>query len=172
MELGPHADALGRQLVAAAEAGGDDARRLAERLLGPLEASVRLMLLEVLSAAADEITSDLAPGSVELRLRGGEPEFVVVAPAGAPPPEPGPGVPTGPPAGAEPASAGEEGATSRINLRLPEQLKARIEEAAERAGLSVNAWVVRAASGALDADRGRGPAPDGGWGQRFTGWVR
>ena len=35
------------------------------------------MLLEALSAAADEITRELAPGSVEVRLRAGDPEFVV-----------------------------------------------------------------------------------------------
>ena len=40
------------------------------------------MLLDALSAAADEITRELAPGSVELRLRAGEPDFVVTpAPA-------------------------------------------------------------------------------------------
>ena len=38
----------------------------------------------------------------------------------------------------------------RINLRLPEHLKTRVEEAAGRAGLSVNAWLVRAATAALD----------------------
>jgi hypothetical protein len=48
----------------AAEAGGKDARALAERLTGPLESAVRLALLDALSAAADEITRDLAPRPV------------------------------------------------------------------------------------------------------------
>ena len=49
---------------------------------------------------------------------------------------------------------------SRINLRLSESLKGRIEEAAGQAGLSVNAWLVRAAAAALEG----GPAGgrDGG----------
>src|SRR6476646_831907 len=82
MDLSPYAENLRRELVVAAEAGGDDARALAERLTAPLEPAVRLMLLDALSAAADEITRELAPGSVELRLRGGEPAFVVTpAPA-------------------------------------------------------------------------------------------
>jgi predicted HicB family RNase H-like nuclease len=68
----------------------------------------------------------------------------------------------------------EEGATARINFRVPEQLKVAIEEAAGKEGRSVNAWLVRVASAALqhqDRDyrserRGkRGP-------QRYTGWVR
>jgi len=37
-------------------------------------------LLDGLSAAADEITRELAPGSVEVRLRGRDPNFVVTTP--------------------------------------------------------------------------------------------
>ena len=66
-------------------------------------------------------------------------------------------------------------ATARINLRLPEHLKGRIEEAAGQAGLSVNAWLVRAAAAALERRRPPAAAPTGApprAGQRFTGWVR
>src|SRR3954447_3887132 len=74
MDLSPYVEGIRRELAVAAEAGGDDARALAERLTAPLESAVRLMLLEALSAAADEVTRELAPGSVELRLRSGEPD--------------------------------------------------------------------------------------------------
>ncbi len=62
--------------------------------------------------------------------------------------------------------------TARINFRPPEHLKSRIEEAAGREGLSVNAWLVRAVSGVLDtpAPRGGRKRPSGG--ESFTGWVR
>src|SRR5262245_55662887 len=80
MNQRPYVDDLRHQLVVAADAGGDDARAVAERLVAPLEAGVRLALQDVLAAAADEITTELAPGSVELRLRGREPEFVVTPP--------------------------------------------------------------------------------------------
>jgi len=80
MNLDTYVETLRRDLAVAAEAGGDEARALAERLSAPLESSIRLMLLEALSAAADEITCELAPGSVEVRLRSGEPEFVVATP--------------------------------------------------------------------------------------------
>src|SRR4051812_28514327 len=80
MEFGPYVTELQRQLVAAAESGSEDTRAAAERLAFGLDAAVRLVLLEVLSAAAGEITRDLAPGSVDLRLRGREVEFVVTAP--------------------------------------------------------------------------------------------
>ena len=125
MDLTQYVENLRRELAVAADAGGEDARALAERLTAPLESAIRLMLLDALSAAADEITRELAPGSVELRLRSGEPDFVVTpAPADEPvEPAPDDAAPAPPDA--------DEAATARINLRLPEQLKAGIEQAAE-----------------------------------------
>src|SRR4029077_6022533 len=133
MDLTPYVNNLRQELAVAADAGGDDARALAERLTAPLDSAVRLALLDALSAAAAEITRDLAPGSVDLRLRGREPSFVVAPPAAEQPcREPRPpraGVP--PPAPPE----GEEGAAARISFRLSEYLKGRIEEAAAQSGL-------------------------------------
>lgn len=171
MDLAPYVDFLGRELATAAEAGGEEARALAQRLAGPVESALRLTLLEALSAAADEITRDLAPGSVEVRLRGREPQFVVTPPPSeltseptAPEPEPLPD--TGP------ASA-EEAATARINFRLPEHLKASIEQAAAKEGRSVNAWLGRVAAAALRQPGTEHAARQhGGRGkQRYTGWV-
>jgi HicB-like protein involved in pilus formation len=176
MDLTQHVDSLRRDLAVAAEAGGEDARALAERLVAPLESALRLTLLSALSAAADEITSELAPGSVHVRLRGGEPDFVVTPPPTGPAfDEQAEGGGAGPPD--IPPSAppeGDEGAVSRINLRLPESLKARVEEAAATAGLSTNAWLVRAAASALERDDptrllARSKRLTG---QRYTGWVR
>lgn len=169
MDLGTYVEELRRELAVAAAAGGDDARALAERLTAPLESAVRLVLLDALSTAAAEISQDLAPGSVDLRLRGREPSFVVTPPAGGAFDEPGLALDAPPPQPPE----GEEGATARISFRLSEHLKGRIEEAASQAGLSVNAWLVRAAAAALEAgERSTRPqrrAPLGG--QRVTGWV-
>src|SRR6516225_7288395 len=149
MDLTPYVSNLRQELAVAADAGGDDARALAERLTAPLESAVRLVLLDALSAAAAEITRDLAPGSVDLRLRGREPSFVVTPPPAEQPfdePSP-PAADVQPPATPE----GEEGAAARISFRLTEHLKSRIEEAAAQAGLSVNAWLLRAASASLDS---------------------
>src|ERR1700693_3412518 len=79
MDLRPYVETIHQQLADAAEAGGDEARALAERLAAPLDAAIRLALQDALAAAAAEITSELAPGSVELRLRGRNPEFEVTA---------------------------------------------------------------------------------------------
>jgi len=169
MDLTPFVDRVRQELLAAAEAAGDEGRALAERLVPPLDSAIRLTLLNALSSAADEITRELAPGSVDLRLRGLDPSFVVTtAPADQWSEEPrgaivAPVPATGP-------VGDDEAATARINFRPPEHLKARIEEAAGREGLSVNAWLVRAVSGVLGSTRPEKQSSSAG--RSFTGWVR
>ncbi|GAB7182945.1 hypothetical protein ATKI12_2776 [Kitasatospora sp. Ki12] len=195
MDLTPYVENLRNELAVAAAAGGDEARALADRLTLPLESAVRLTLLNALSAAMGEVTRDLAPGSVDVRLRGLDPEFVVTAPPGtdafhgdAPivvPPMMPPVVPMAPsaplvvPPVVPPVSESDESGTARINLRLPANLKARAEEAAGQEGLSLNAWLVRAVAGALEGGQPSArPAAGLGTrttrtvgGQGFTGWV-
>lgn len=172
MDLTPYVDTLRRELAVAAEAGGDDARELAERLTAPLESATRLTMLNVLSAAMDEVTRELAPGSVDVRLRGLDPDFVVTLPpthGGATPPTAPPVEPLASPSPAE----GDEGGTARVNLRLPAHLKARAEEAASREGLSVNAWLIRVVSAAIDTSAWpHAPQRAHSVGQSYTGWVR
>src|SRR6476469_3309134 len=102
MDLTRHVEALRQQLETLAAAGGDESRAVAERLGASLDPAVRVVLLDALSAAADEITLETAPASVELRLRGGEPEFVVARPAeptgqASPPPAAAAAAPAGTP---------------------------------------------------------------------------
>ncbi|NEA14375.1 toxin-antitoxin system HicB family antitoxin [Streptomyces halstedii] len=180
MDLTPYVETLRRELAVAAEAGGDEARELAERLTAPLESAARLTMLNVLSAAMSEITRDLAPGFVDVRLRGLDPDFVVTLPPGGGTFDVAGGGGQGEPATAPPLAPApapgdaEDGATARVNLRLPAHLKARAEEAASREGLSVNAWLVRAVSAAVDTGgaRPRTAQKTRGGGQTFTGWVR
>jgi len=161
MDLTPFIDSVRRELVMVAETGSDEDRDLAERVWAPLNSVTRLALLEALAAAADEITGELAPGSVEVRLRGRDPEFVVTAPPVDRPVEDAP---------PSPPVDDEEGGTTRLTLRLPQHLKPGIDEAAARAGLSVNAWLVRAVAAALQpASEPRRGSPVG---QSYSGWVR
>jgi hypothetical protein len=160
MDLQPYVDAVRHELSVAAAAGGPDAEALAERLTAPLESALRLALLEALSEAAEQITRDVAPGSVEVRLRGRDPEFTV-----------SPGIEEFRDAPAAVASESEDdGGTWRVTLRLPEHLRARVDAAARGDGLSVNAWLVRAVSTALGSGSTR--RPRGATGKNFSGWVR
>ena len=171
MDLGVYVETLQRQLAVAAEAGGEEAQAVAARLAAPLDSAIRLTLQDALMVAAEEITVELAPGAVEVRLRGRELEFVVT-----PPPAEAPSGDAAESEGAGPLPPveGDEGSMARINVRLSDQLKARVEQAAGREGLSVNSWLVRAAAAALDRsdpDRRRGPRPSRG-SQHYSGWAR
>lgn len=156
MDLQPYVDAVRHELNVAAAAGGPDAQALADRLTAPLESSIRLALLEALSEAAEQVTRQIAPGSVEVRLRGRDPEFSVEAAVSEPPP-----VVTA-------VEGDDEGGTWRVTLRLPEQLRPRVDAAARGEGLSVNAWLVRAVTAALGGVRGQRRDT----GKQFSGWVR
>jgi hypothetical protein len=182
MDLRPYVEMIRHQLTVTAEAGGDEARVAAERLTAALDSTVRLALQDALVAAAEEITCELAPGSVELRLRSRDPEFVVRQPAGYAPGHPDAGAdeaglaegPPSPASGAETATEVGEGGTARVNLRMPEQLKARAEQAAVNERVSLNAWLVRAVTAALD--RAGPPKRDGSTQlsrrQHYVGWAR
>lgn len=175
MDLQQYVDDLQQQLGAAAEAGGQQARELADRLTAPLETATRLVLLEALAAAAGEITRELAPGSVDVRLRGRNPEFVVTSPAPSADFDGGSDDSDAPfPGVADVADVAEETGTSRVTLRLPDQLKSRIEEAAAREKLSVNSWLVRSVAASLDR-AGPGSRPGArkpSSGRRYSGWVQ
>ena len=162
MELSPYVADLQRQLVDAAHDGSAETRAVAERLAGGLDAATRLVLLDALSAAAGEITVDLAPGSVDVRLRGREVEFVVTqASADAD--------------GSEHVIAAvdlDDASTSRTTLRLPDALKARVDDAALTDGLSVNTWLVRAVAAALEPKQRRAAQRTLRTGDSFAGWVR
>lgn len=167
MELSEYTETLRGEVASITRVAGEDVARAGQMIAEALDSSIRLSLLDVLAGAAAEITSRLDNTAIELRLSSGNPTFVVVhAPEDLPPPPP-------PPAGPDRGEGEEETGTSRVTLRLPDGLKARAEAAAVRDGLSLNAWLVRAAGRALDDSSSaslrssrRGP------GQRITGFAR
>jgi hypothetical protein len=168
MELEPYVDEIRRQLTLSADT--DEARVAAERLLATLDAAVRLAVQHALADAADEITCDLAPGSVELRVRGRELAFVVAPPASDRSADDRPPEDVDRGAGAPDAAAEDEGEMVRINVRMPESLKARIEEAAGAQRVSINSWLVRAASLALERPDASERSSSVG-ARRYRGWA-
>lgn len=157
MELGTYVSDLQRQLADAADNGNDDTRAVAERLAASLDSATRLVLLDALSAAVGEITRDLAPGSVDLRLRGREVEFVV----------------SQAPLETEDLPLDlDDVSSSRTTLRLPDALKAKVDDAAAADGLSVNTWLVRAVAAALQPKQRRSAQRTLRSGDNFAGWAR
>ena len=173
MDITPYVESLRRDLAAASAAGSAEVQQVAERLLLALEPATRLALMEAVSEAAAEITSELPAGSVDVRLHGRELDFAVhvdtpAAPAPPPPPAPEPE---------------DEGGLTRVTLRLPESVKTRAEELAAEAGQSLNTWLVQAVRAAtrdaaisVDVDLSSLPFGADSFGRakgnrRMTGWI-
>jgi hypothetical protein len=127
MQLDSHVQAIQEELAAAAARGDEATAEVARRMGEALAATLHLHLLDLLGDAALEIGGQLESGRVEVRLAGREPELIVV---------------TEDVSDGDQAAVGEE-LSGRITLRLPESLKAAVEEAAIREGVSTNAWLVR-----------------------------
>jgi hypothetical protein len=149
VQVGPHLEALLADLQTFA-ASDEHSASVAERLSAALRSSLGLRLLDILGEVALELSERLPNGHVEVRLAGSDPSLVYVEEEEA----------------AAPASSAEEGLAARITLRLPEPLKARLEEAAAREGVSVNTWLVRALSRSVSA------APRRTVGSRLTGYGK
>ena len=151
MDLAPHVTALQTDLAAAAAIGGDEVAEAGQRLADAAAAALQLRLLDLIGEAALELNAQLPDGHVELRLAGRDPELVYVAQPAAE------------------AAGGEVPAEydARITLRLPDFVKTAAEKAADREGISTNAWIVRALKRELDV-RSRGRVRSGNRLQGFA----
>ena len=149
MDTTPYVDALLADLNAMADLGDEAVADAARRLGQTLRASAGLRLLDLLGEAALEISGQLPSGQVEVRLAGQQPTLVYVEHE---------------PEAAAPAAAGDDGMSARITLRLSESLKASVEVAATREGVSVNTRIVRALS------RSTSTTPPRRSGRRLSGY--
>lgn len=171
MDLSQYVDRLRTDLTDAAAAGDEQIRAAAERLALALNPSTRMVMLEALADASAEITNELEAATVEVRLKGREPEFVVTNIDESPEP---PGPPPPPP---------EDGAdgdvVARVTVRIPEWLKQRAEQLAADQAQSLNTWMVGAIKAAtgdravnVDVDLGSGRINVGTRSRRVQGWAR
>ncbi|MGZ6544637.1 MAG: hypothetical protein ACXVEI_04930 [Actinomycetota bacterium] len=147
MDVTPYLEAVRADLENVA--GSDEATlAVADRLARALEPSLQLRLLDALGQAAQEVSDQLQTGRIEVRLSGRDVHLVF---AGEEP--------------AVPIPAEDDSGTARLTLRMPEGLKARVEQQAGREGASTNAWLVRAITRALDQPPRRA-------GNRLTGFAQ
>ncbi|MDX6470964.1 MAG: hypothetical protein QOF75_2767 [Gaiellaceae bacterium] len=151
MQIEGYVQALRDDLARVAALGDESTARAADLLAVALESALGRRLQEALGEAALELSGQLDSGRVEVRIAGGDPELVYV------PDE----------QGATAAEATSEDFTARITLRLPESLKARLEAAATREGVSVNTWLVQMLQNAAEP-RGH----SSGSRRRLTGYGR
>jgi HicB family len=154
VKLQRHLDAVKDDVEQLAALADEQVAEVARRLTSALESSVRVRLLDVLSEAATELSGTLGGGRVELRIAGGDPELVFFEDEQA----------------VVPAAEPGEDSGARITLRLPESLKAQVEAAAARDGVSVNSWIISALAHTISTEgtrRGTGPGR-----RRLTGYGR
>jgi predicted HicB family RNase H-like nuclease len=154
MQIDGYVQALREDLARIAAVGDESTARAAELLSVALESAVGRRLLEALGEAALELNAQLEDGRVEIRFAGSEPELVYIRDEEAP--------------AAEPT---DEAYTARITLRLPENLKARLEAAASREGLSLNTWLVHALTRS-PLSESRSSTGGGSSRRRLTGYGR
>ena len=152
MQMAQFLESLEGDLDRIAAVGDDSVAQAATRLSQALRASAGMRLLDALGEIAVELSAQLPEGHVEVRMTGQDPNLVFVE---------------GAEAAAPPSAPVEDEASARITLRLPEGLKAGVEAAASRDGVSVNAWIVRALSREVSAPT-RGPRV----GSRLTGFAK
>jgi hypothetical protein len=159
MDLSPYIESVRTGVTNASSLADEQTQAVAERLGTAIESSTRLSLIQALSDAAGTISAELAPSSVELRMVGTDPEFVVTVHSGeAEPtllmPEPEAGSTE---AGEPSITEAEEEPVARITLRLPQSVKVKVDEMASSEGISTNAWLIRAVMDALSERSGSRP---------------
>lgn len=141
MDISEHTAKLHNDLIAAAELGDDQTRRIAASLATAIEPSIRLALLAAATDLAKEVSSALENREVKVRLDGNEILVDVQKDDST--------------RAADDATESTysfddvSGDISRVTLRMMEQIKARAEEAATQNGVSLNSWVSQAVQGAL-----------------------
>ena len=142
-------EGLQEDLQGLSELGDERSAQVARRIGEALGSSLRLKLFDLLSQAAVELSSKLPSGHVEVRLAGQEPELVFVDSPST-----------------EGAGTVGEDLSARVSLRLPESLKAAVETAAAREGVSTNTWLVRAIARATES------RPIHQTGKRLSGYAQ
>jgi hypothetical protein len=158
MDLSPYIESVRTGVTNASSLADEQTQHVAERLGTAIESSTRLALIQALSDAAGTISAELAPSSVELRMVGTDPEFVVTVQSGeAEPTLLMPQSEVGSAEAGEPSNTeAEEEPVARITLRLPQSVKAKVDEMASSEGISTNAWLIRAVMDALSERSGSG----------------
>ncbi|HEX6221573.1 MAG TPA: hypothetical protein VF115_10805 [Acidimicrobiia bacterium] len=110
---------------------GPEMAEAGAQLMAALKPAITQTMMDVVSMAVAEISSQLDTQTIDIKLVEGDPELVVSDDPSAVPPPPPP-----PPPGADEADE------ARITVRLPSYLKDLITAEADESGDSINSYVV------------------------------
>ncbi len=149
MQLSRVVEGLQEDLTRLAGLGDEVVAAVASRLVATMGDPATMRIIDLLGEAATEIGHQLPSGRVELRISGRDAELVYTEDTVA-------------------AAGGdfEDDQSARISLRLSEQLKTRIDQAATQDGVSTNTWIVRALSRSASREGSRQSK------KRLTGYGR
>src|SRR5271170_5604795 len=127
-------ESLRSDLEAVGSLGSEKAMKVADRMITVALPLAKARMLEAMSMALTELSGTLGIERIDLRVSGDDVTFVPAEQA------------------AEPRTVDTSAEQARFSLRLPDDLKSRIDTRADAEGISTNTWIVRA----LDAAAGRG----------------
>ena len=148
MHMNGYAEILSRTLLETSSLGDERTQEVARSLLAALDPALRLVALQMLTDAAEELNDELDGERVTVVMDGPAAHLMVTR-----------AVPQ--PAQQEPAAterpADHEDQEVRTTLRLPGSLKRDIDAAAQAQGRSLNAWMIEAARDALTRPSAAGP---------------
>jgi hypothetical protein len=140
-------ETLRSDLEAVGSMGSEKAMAVADRMITVALPLAKARMLEAMSMALTELSGALGLERIDLRVSGDDVTFV-------------PAETTSEPRAADPSAE-----QARFSLRLPDELKARIDARASMEGISTNTWIVRSLEGAV----GRG-GPHGPRNRRLSGF--
>jgi HicB-like protein involved in pilus formation len=141
-------ETLRSDLEAVGSLGSDKAMKVADRMITVALPLAKARMLEAMSMALTELSGALGIERIDLRVSGDDVTFVPAE------------------ATSEPRTADPTAEQARFSLRLPDDLKARIDSRADAEGTSTNTWIVRA----LETAVGRGGGPHSPRSRRLSGY--
>ncbi len=106
--------------------GSDKAMAVADRMITVALPLAKARMLEAMSMALTELSAALGVERIDLRVSGDDVTFVPAQPV------------------SEPRVVDTSGEQARFSLRLPDDLKNRVDQRANTEGISTNTWIVRA----------------------------
>jgi hypothetical protein len=125
MKMSKFIEGLSQDLKALGTLGGAELEAAVSRLIPALEPVLRTRLQEALTSLAQELKDQIPGGRIEVRITGEDVEFLYMQGESTPRETP-------------------TELNARITLRLPDDLKSRIEQAATSEGISLNSWLLKA----------------------------